>query len=87
MRSGWQLVDIRKFNDGNLCHATERAGLAALRLRGARIGKSSDAADTKFDGYTEAWPTSSLELTGVQQLLDWVRHDEWDVDSKHEWPL
>jgi hypothetical protein len=33
-RSGWKLVQIRKFDDGALCAATEMAALASLRLRG-----------------------------------------------------
>ena len=76
-RSGWQLIDIRKFDDGELCAANERAGLAALRLRGARLGNPNDVSAVRFDGYTEAWPTHTLEITDLQQLLEWVRHDEW----------
>ncbi len=76
-RHGWQLLEIRKFDDGVLCATTERAALAALRLRGAQVGRSSDPTEIKFDGYTEAWPILSLELVGLQQLLEWVRKDEW----------
>ena len=76
-RSGWQLIDIRKFDDGELCAANERAGLAALRLRGARLGNSNDVSAVRSDGYTEAWPTHTLEITNLQQLLEWVRDDEW----------
>ena len=75
--AGWVLVEIRKFDDGGLCFATERAALAALRLRGARIGTQSDSASTKFDGFTEAWPTLSMDLSGLKELLEWVRYDEW----------
>jgi hypothetical protein len=74
---GWQLVEIRKFDDGVLCSANETAGLKALRDRGARTGEPGDATELKFDGYTEAWPTLSLELDGLDQLLEWVRQDEW----------
>ena len=76
-RSGWQLIDIRKFDDGELCAANERAGLAALGPRGARLGNPSDVLAVRFDGYTEAWPTQTLEITDLQQLLEWVRDDEW----------
>jgi hypothetical protein len=78
-RSGWQLVDIRKFDDGELCAANERAGLTALRLRGARLGNPIDALAVRFDGYTEAWPTHTLEITDLQQLLEWIRDDEFDI--------
>ncbi|MFT6292150.1 MAG: hypothetical protein ACJAR2_002764 [Ilumatobacter sp.] len=77
-RSGWQLIDIRQFDDGELCAANERAGLAALRLRGARLGEPDDALAVRFNGYTEAWPTHTLEITDLQQLLEWVRDDEFD---------
>ena len=78
-RSGWQLVDIRQFDDGELCAANERAGLAALRLRGARLGNSNDVSAVRFDGYTEAWPTHTLEITDLNQLLEWVRDDEFNL--------
>jgi hypothetical protein len=77
-RSGWEALEVRKFDDGALCAATERAALAALRTRGARLGRASDDRAGKFDGFTEAWPTSSLEVTSIQQLLEWIRHDEWN---------
>jgi hypothetical protein len=76
-RSGWELVEIIKFDDGALCSANEQAGLKALRDRGARTGRRGDVSETKFDGSTEAWPTVSLEITDLQQLLEWVRQDEW----------
>jgi hypothetical protein len=76
-RAGWQLIEVRKFNNGALCSSTETAALRALRKRGARLGERSDATAIKFDGFTEAWTTGSLELAGLQQLLDWVRNDEW----------
>ena len=76
-RSGWELVEIIKFKDGLLCAANERAGLKALRDRGARTGKPDDAKEAKFDGYTESWPTVSLELASLGQILEWVRRDEW----------
>jgi hypothetical protein len=80
-RSGWQLLEVRKFDDGALSVATERAALAALRTRGARLGRASDDRAGKFDGFTEAWPTSSLEVTSIQQLLEWIRHDEWGTPA------
>jgi hypothetical protein len=83
-RSGWQLIEIRKYDDGALCQADERAALAALRLRGARVGRPTDSTDLKFDGYTEAWTISSLEVSGLQQLIEWVRHDEWLAQSPDE---
>ena len=72
-RSGWELVGIRKYDDGVLCASTEQAALTALRLRGARLGNDRH----RFDGYTESWDTLSLGLDGLDQLLEWVRQDEW----------
>ena len=74
-RSGWELVDIRKYDDGALCAATETAALDALETRGANLGQPG--IDRKFDGYTEAWSTTTLELEGLRQLLEWVDDDEW----------
>ena len=74
-RSGWELVDIRKYDDGALCAATEIAALDALETRGANLGQSG--IDRKFDGYTEAWSTAALELEGLPQLLEWVNDDGW----------
>ena len=74
-RSGWELVDIRKYDNGALCAATETAALDALKTRGANLGQPG--IDRKFSGYTEAWSTATLELEGLPQLLKWVNDDEW----------
>ena len=74
-RSGWELVDIRKYDDGALCAATETAALDALKTRGANLGQPG--INRKFSGYTEAWSTATLELEGLPQLLEWINDDEW----------
>jgi hypothetical protein len=56
-RSGWELVDTRKFDDGELCAANKGAGLTALRLGGAGLEKPNDVVAMRLDGDTEAWPT------------------------------
>jgi len=47
---------------------------AACKQRGARLG--TRRSKHKFDGYTESWPTTSLKLESLQQLLEWIRTDE-----------
>jgi hypothetical protein len=79
-----QLIDIRQFDDGELCAANERAGLVPLGLRGARLGKPSDVSAVKSEAPVISRPgrhthTHTLEVTDLNQLLEWVRDDEFDL--------
>jgi len=76
---GWKVMEVRGPMDGTLTQALERQGLISLHIRGAKLG--TRLSHGKFDGHTESWPTESLELTSLRQLLDWV----YDDDSPLTW--
>ena len=73
-RAGWEVIELRGPMDGHLTQKLETDCLHALEKRGAILGHK--AGIEKFDGYTEAWTKSSLEVTSIKQILDWVYEDE-----------
>ena len=73
-RAGWKPVDIRGPMQGDLVRNLERDGLMALSRRGAQLGKRR--AKLNFSGHTEAWPTQTLRLENLAQLISWIYEDE-----------
>ena len=73
-RSGWEVIEVRGPMDGLLTRQLETNCLHALEKRGAILGHK--AGIEKFDGYSEAWTKSSLNVTSIKQILDWVYEDE-----------
>ena len=74
-RNGFDSVlDIRGPMEGVLAQDLERKSLRALKMRGAEFSKRRDP--DKFDGHTETWTRSSLNVGSIKQLLDWVYEDE-----------
>jgi len=73
-RAGWKPVDIRGPMQGDLARNLERDGLLALSRRGAQLGRRR--AKLNFSGHTEAWPTQTLRLVNLAQLISWVYEDE-----------
>jgi hypothetical protein len=73
-RSGWEVIELRGPMDGHLTQQLEKSCLHALEKRGAILGHK--AGIEKFDGYSEAWTKSSLNVTSIKQMLDWVYEDE-----------
>ena len=73
-RRGWEVVELRGPMDGHLTQQLETSCLHALEKRGAVLGHK--AGIDKFDGYSEAWTKSSLNVTSIKQILDWVYEDE-----------
>ena len=71
---GWEVVDLRGPMDGRACSDLEAAALAALRKRGALLGDARG--NEGFNGYTEAWPAESLQLSTLDQLIGWIHDDE-----------
>jgi hypothetical protein len=69
-----QVLDVRGPIDGVLARDLERACLRALGKRGAAFVKDLDM--ERFDGWTEAWSLSSLHVTSLRELLDFVYEDE-----------
>ena len=73
-RRGWEVIELRGPMDGHLTQQLETSCLHALQKRGAILGHK--AGITKFDGYSEAWTKSSLNVGSINQILDWVYEDE-----------
>jgi hypothetical protein len=73
-RSGWTVIELRGPMDGHLTRQLETACLHALEKRGAILGHKANV--KKFDGYSEAWTKSSLDVASIKQILDWVYEDE-----------
>ena len=71
---GWEVVDLRGPNKGSLIRQLETDALRVLKRRGAIFASNTDI--QKFDGWTEAWTKSSLPVTSIKQLLDWVYEDD-----------
>lgn len=70
---GWEVSEMRGPMPGDQARAIERAALTALRCRGADLG---DGSKQRFNGHTESWPTASLKLHSLTQLMEWIREDE-----------
>lgn len=79
---GWEVTEVRGPMDGALAKALEREALMALHSRGARLGKRSNIG--RFDGYTESWPITSLELVSLNELLNWVYSDEIPISISEQ---
>jgi len=73
-RAGWEVIELRGPMDGHLTQQLETSCLHALEKRGAILGHKAGV--EKFDGYSEAWTKSSLNVTSIKQMLDWVYEDE-----------
>ncbi len=73
-KRGWEIRELRGPMDGHLAQRLETAILHAVERRGAVLGHKAQI--EKFDGYSEAWTKSSLSVSNIGQLLDWVYEDE-----------
>ena len=71
---GWEVIEVRGPMDGFLTQNLERASLNALKRRGAVLGKKGSL--EKFDGHTEAWTKTSLNVVSIKQLFEWIYEDE-----------
>ena len=76
-RRGWEVLDLRGPMDGHLTSHLETAILRAVEKRGASLANKVNI--EKFDGFTEAWTKSSLSVTSLRQLLEWVYEDESQI--------
>jgi hypothetical protein len=73
-RLDWRLIELRGPLDGHHIQDMETAALRSLKKRKAIF--ANDAGEQVFDGWTEAWIKSSLTVTSIKQILDWVYEDE-----------
>jgi hypothetical protein len=73
-RLGWDVLDLRGPMDGLIARKWETSLLQMLKRRGAKLAPKQVAG--KFDGYTEAWLTTSFPVDSLQTLMEIVRDDE-----------
>ena len=78
-KGGWEVIELRGPMDGHLTQQLETSCLHALEKRGAILGHK--AGIEKFDGYSEAWTKTSLNVTSIKQILNWVYEDEESADE------
>ncbi len=71
---GWQVVEVRGPMTGDFTRLLEQDALKAIAKRGGKLGTRSSSGG--FDGHTESWPTETLKVESLKQLLEWVRSDE-----------
>ena len=72
--NGWTVLEIRGAMIGESARGLEVAILSALSRRGAVFANQNNG--KKFDGFTESWLKSSLKVSGLKDLLDFVHEDE-----------
>ncbi len=73
-RGGWRPLEVRGPMDGHLTRQLETGIMRALRKRGAKIGKAAGVGE--FDGWSEAWLSSSLRVTSLRELIEFVYEDD-----------
>jgi len=71
---GWNVLEIRGPMIGESARSLEVAILGALSIRGAVFANQNSG--MKFDGFTESWFKSSVKVSRLKDLLDFVHSDE-----------
>ena len=71
---GWTVLEIRGAMDGAATRDLETAILRSLKRRGAVFANKADG--RKFDGWSVAWLKSSVTVSGLKELMDFVHEDE-----------
>ena len=74
---GWVSVDLRGPMAGTVTRSYELGILAALSVRGVRLG--AEAGIEKFDGYSEAWRASEFTTWSIKKLIG-IMHDYEESD-------
>ena len=64
---GWEVLEIRGPMDGHLTQQWETAILQMLKANGADLSNAEVVG--KFDGYSEAWSKSTLEVSSIKELM------------------
>lgn len=74
-RTGFsEVLDVRGPMKGELAQTLEAQILRALKTRGANF--SNVGGGPKFDGYSESWTRTSLNVINLKQILEWIYEDE-----------
>lgn len=63
---GWELLETIGPLSGEEAHSLEQSILRFIRSKGVPRGCAPDG--SKFDGYTESWPTEKLIVSSIQEL-------------------
>jgi hypothetical protein len=66
--------------DGYLTRSLETAILRSIRKRKAMF--ASEVTSNPFDGWSEAWMSTSLVVSGIRELLDFVYADEAESQAR-----
>jgi hypothetical protein len=79
-RLGWTTAEVRGPMDGYLTRSLETAILRSIRKRKAMF--ASEVTSNPFDGWSEAWMSTSLVVSGIRELLDFVYADEAESQAR-----
>jgi hypothetical protein len=71
---GWTVLEVRGAMDGAATRDLETAILRTLKRRGAIFANQNNGKN--FDGWSEAWLKSSVKVSGLKELMDFVHEDE-----------
>ena len=67
LRNDWEPIEVQGPMDGHLVQQWETAILRMLKAKGADLSNEKIAG--KFDGYSEAWSKSTLEVKSIKELM------------------
>ena len=68
------MLEIRGAMDSAATRNLETAIPQSLKRRGAVFAKKADG--RKFDGWSESWLKSLVNVSGLKELMDLVHEDE-----------
>ena len=74
---GWEIHELRGPMDGHLTQQWETAILRMLKAKGADLSNADIAG--RFDGYSEAWSTSTFQVNSIKELMQLTEKFESDV--------
>lgn len=74
VKLGWTVRELRGPMDGHLTNDLETGILRALKKRGAVF--ANRAGGSKFDGWSEAWTSSSFSAASLFALIEMVYEDD-----------
>ena len=78
-RKGWELIDLKGPYTGELAIKWEKSILKALRGSGAPAPNHA----CKFDGHTESWTPTNIDVNTIRELQLLVEEFENKIDSYH----
>jgi len=73
-RKGFEPIEIRGPMEGLLAKQLESQMLRVLKVKSAQFINKMNV--ESFSGWSESWTKASLNVTSIEQILDWVYEDE-----------